>query len=170
MSAGSSMVFGDSNKTTMKASHRAFRSNKAPGIMSSSSLLLKSIRKGSKFVRVNKGLLATSILLTGSFHAYKSHIREDLSLDENVSQQTVHTSLSIRERIQQFKDQKINFYCSDLLERGPVFYVWGQFWFRTFANPFIHDSLLHLLYGAIFEDSFVKESSVFGEKWIAHCI
>ena len=96
----SSMVLGDSNKTTMKASHRAFRSNKATGIMSSSSLLLKTIRKSSQFVRVNKGLLATSILMTGSFHAYKSHIREDLSLNDTVSQQTVPQSLTIRERIQ----------------------------------------------------------------------
>lgn len=102
--ARSSMVFGDSTKTTMKADHRAFRSNKATGILSSSSMLLKTIRKGSKFVRVNKGLLATSILLTGSFHAYKSHMIEDLSLDENVSQDAVHRNLSVKERIQQFKD------------------------------------------------------------------
>lgn len=133
-------------------------------------MLLKTIRRGSKFVRVNKGLLATSVLLTGSFHAYKSHIRDDLSFNENLCQQSVPESLTIRERIRKFKDEKVNFYCSDLLERGPVFYVWGQFWFRTFSNPFIHDSLLHLLYGAIFEDSFVKESAVFGEKWIGHCV
>ena len=59
---------------------------------------MNTIRKGSQFVRVNKGLLATSILLTGSFQAYKSYVKENLaSLDENVSQQTVHRSL--RERI-----------------------------------------------------------------------
>lgn len=46
----------------------------------------------------------------------------------------------------------------DLLEKGPVFYVWTLFWFRAFQETSMHDALLKLLYGAINEDSFVKES------------
>ena len=54
----------------------------------------------------------------------------------------------------------------DMFQKGPVFYVWGLFWFRVFQKQQIHDSLLSLLIGAINEPQFVNDSAIFGQNWI----
>lgn len=58
----------------------------------------------------------------------------------------------------------------DMFQKGPVFYVWGLFWFRVFQKQQIHDSLLSLLIGAINEPQFVNDSAIFGQNWIQHCV
>lgn len=58
----------------------------------------------------------------------------------------------------------------DMFQRGPVFYVWGLFWFRVFQKEQIHDSLLYLLIRAINKPSFVDDSAKFGQEWIENCV
>ena len=58
----------------------------------------------------------------------------------------------------------------NLLETGPVNYVWGLFWYNVFSEKQIHDALLKLLVGGLNDKRFVDKSADFGLEWIGHCV
>ena len=63
-----------------------------------------------------------------------------------------------------------DWHLADLFKRGPVFKVWCQYWVKTFKNPIMIDSLLHLLLTDIKTPGFKADAADFGKEWITGCV
>ena len=149
--------------------------------------LLSNLRSAGRFFHRNRAFAASALLLLGCSKLYKfGSVPIDFGagtsgpqtptssqdgtctnlekfpgdhVQSNSRNSSQHFRLStLTQNVFNYFNSRYIYYYKDLLERGPVFYVWTLFWFRAFQETSIHDALLKLLYGAINEDRFVNAS------------